>query len=82
MPQNSELQDWSTNVPLPLPQSKLAYRERLNSWAIARLLPNLKSQIVARFRSHSDADGHLKSLQQRLPDSQFVVMFDPPSPED
>jgi hypothetical protein len=53
-----------------------AYSARLNPWAIARLLPNMQRTIVARFRSRSDADGHLQCLRQLIPDASFVVVFD------
>lgn len=52
------------------------YKDRLNRWAIARLSPDQHPAIVARFRSRSDADGHLQFLCQRLPDDRFVVIFD------
>ncbi|MBD2460004.1 hypothetical protein H6G89_03005 [Oscillatoria sp. FACHB-1407] len=77
MPQNTELQDGITHLSLDLPHTKPAYRERLNAWAIARLLPNLEPHVVARFRSRSDADGYLDSLRQRMPNDQFIVTFAP-----
>ncbi|MCX7592386.1 MAG: hypothetical protein N2235_01250 [Fischerella sp.] len=54
----------------------LNYKKRLNSWVVARLLPNTQREIVARFRSRSDADGHLQLLRQRSPEANFVVAFD------
>lgn len=54
----------------------LAYKQRLNSWAIARIFPDTQMEIVARFRSRSDADGHLQRLRQLLPNACFVVVFD------
>lgn len=56
--------------------SARTYRERLNYWAIVRLLPDLPPAVVGRFRSRSDADGHLQILTRHHPDDQFVVMFD------
>lgn len=53
-----------------------AYREWLNCWAIARLLPDMQRLIVARFRSRSDADGHLQFLRHQIPDGEFIVVFD------
>jgi hypothetical protein len=32
--------------------------------------------IVARFRSRSDADGHLQRLRQLIPDACFILVFD------
>ena len=57
----------------------MTYSERLNHWTIVRLLPNLQNGTVARFRNRSDADGHLRFLQQHLPQAKFVVIFDDPS---
>ncbi|WP_341528812.1 hypothetical protein WKK05_05670 [Nostoc sp. UHCC 0302] len=54
----------------------IAYRERLNSWAIARLLPDTQREIVARFRSRSDADGYMQHLRQEKPNASFMVVFD------
>jgi hypothetical protein len=45
-------------------------------WAIARQLPSLRWVIIARYRSCSDADGHLLLLRQRVPNMQFKVVFD------
>lgn len=61
---------------MPYNSDRSAYQARLNSWAIARLLPNMQRIIVARFRSRSDADGHLQCLRQLIPDAFFVVVFD------
>jgi hypothetical protein len=44
--------------------------------AIARLLPNMQRTIVGRFRSRSDADGHLQCLRQLIPHASFEVVFD------
>jgi hypothetical protein len=70
MPQNND-----DNDPMPATRAS-AYKERLNSWAIARLLPNNQRTIVARFRSRSDADGHVQCLRQIMPDASFEVVFD------
>ncbi len=51
-------------------------KQCLKPWAVARQLPNLKWVIVARYRSRSDADGHLQLLRQRVPKIQFKVVFD------
>ncbi|BDA68255.1 hypothetical protein CAL7716_024210 [Calothrix sp. PCC 7716] len=52
------------------------YKKRLNSWAIARMLPDMKREIVARFRSRSDADGHMQLLLRVTPDANFMLVFD------
>lgn len=54
----------------------VAYKERLHNWVIVRLLPNMQRVIVGRFRSRSDADGHLQCLRQLLPTAAFVLVFD------
>ena len=61
---------------MPYNTGRSGYRARLNPWAIARLLPNMQRTIVGRFRSRSDADGHLRCLRQLIPDASFVVVFD------
>lgn len=57
------------------------YKKRLNKWAIARILPDMKREIVARFRSKSDADGHMQLLLSRTPDMNLMVIFDCPREE-
>jgi muramoyltetrapeptide carboxypeptidase LdcA involved in peptidoglycan recycling len=61
---------------MPHNTKRSAYRKRLEHWAIARLLPNMRQIIVGRFRSRSDADGHLQCLRQLIPHASFVVVFD------
>ncbi|WP_066377599.1 MULTISPECIES: hypothetical protein [unclassified Anabaena] len=70
MPQNSD-----NKVQISEPQSK-NYKQRLNSWAIARLLPDAQREIIARFRSRSDADGYMQHLCQVTPNASFMVVFD------
>ena len=70
MPQNSNHDDFTPET------NPVSYKDRLNNWAIARLLPNMQHTIVGRFRSRSDADGHLQCLRQLMPDVSFVVVFD------
>lgn len=74
MAQNSDSKDF----PSQTQTQTLAYKERLNSWIVARLFPDMQRVTVARFRSRSDADGHLQSLRQLIPDANFVVVFDCP----
>jgi hypothetical protein len=54
----------------------MTYRESLKPWVVVRLLPNLQWAIVGRYRSRSDADGHLQLLRQRVPNIEFKVVFD------
>ena len=55
----------------------MPYKQRLNSWIIVRLLPNLQRRVVSRFRSWSDADGQIRILRQLLPEARLIVVFDP-----
>ncbi|HAG79912.1 MAG TPA: hypothetical protein DCL61_01800 [Cyanobacteria bacterium UBA12227] len=54
----------------------IGYRKRLYPWAIAHLRPNMQKTIIGRFRSRSDADGHLRCLRQLMPHASFIVVFD------
>jgi hypothetical protein len=54
----------------------MANKQCLKPWAIARQLPSLQWVIIGRYRSCSDADGHLRLLHQRVPNMQFKVVFD------
>jgi hypothetical protein len=55
----------------------MTYRERLNHWAVIRLLPNFQRVVVDRFRSRSDAEGHAQAMRRLIPDGEFIVVFDP-----
>ncbi|MBD2164799.1 hypothetical protein H6G04_10325 [Calothrix membranacea FACHB-236] len=70
MPQNTEYQaSTAENQPK-------GYRQRLNTWAITRIVPNTDPVIVARFRSRSDADGYLRHLRQVIPNTAFEIVVD------
>ena len=58
-------------------ESIMPYKQRLNSWIIVRLLPNLQRSVVGRFRSWWDADGQIRILRQLLPEARLIVVFDP-----
>ncbi len=53
-----------------------AYRDRLNHWAIARVLSGQTLEVVARFRSYSDAEGRLKFVQRQFPSDRLLVIAD------
>lgn len=40
------------------------------------MLPDMQRIIVGRFRSRSDAEGHLQRLRRLIPDASFIVVFD------
>lgn len=51
-------------------------KQCLKPWAVARQLPSLKWVLIARYRSRSDADGHLQLCRQRVPNIEFKVVFE------
>ncbi len=55
----------------------MPYKQRLNSWMIVRLLPNLQRSVLGRFCSWSDADGQIRILRQLLQSDRLIVVFDP-----
>jgi len=54
----------------------MTYSKCLKPWAVARQLPSGRWIITARYRSRSDADGHLRLLRQRVGHLHFKVVFD------
>ncbi len=54
----------------------MPYKDSLKPWAVARQSPNLGWIIIARYKSRSDAEGHLLLLRQRVPDIEFKVVFE------
>ena len=56
------------------------YRARLNRWAIARIT-EAGVHIVDRFRSHSDAEGHLHILRRQFPADTFTILAQKPGQE-
>ncbi|MBE9138819.1 hypothetical protein IQ254_16730 [Nodosilinea sp. LEGE 07088] len=57
----------------------MTYRDSLYSWHIVRLLPQFQRVTVARFRSRSQAENHIKVLRRLMPTAAFVIVFDPPA---
>ncbi|MEW6494258.1 MAG: hypothetical protein AB1589_17360 [Cyanobacteriota bacterium] len=51
-------------------------------WAIARMMPNAQTYIVARFRNRQDADDHKRVLHRFIPKAEFDIIFDPPKEEE
>lgn len=73
MPNDNNQQDSTTAT------QASSYRERLCPWAIVNSLPGMQQTIVSRFRSRSNAEGHLQRLRQLKPNDSFVVVFTPKS---
>ena len=59
------------------PATLNGYQAKLHPWCIVRLLPKMQRVVVGRFRKGNDADEHIRSLRQLIPQGQFVVMFAP-----
>ncbi|MEA5578937.1 hypothetical protein [Anabaena sp. UHCC 0451] len=70
MPQNTDYKDTKSE------NQAISYKNRLNGWAIARVVADQQRVIVARFRKRSDADGYIQHLRQIVPDSSFEMFFD------
>jgi hypothetical protein len=51
-------------------------------WAIARILPDARHYIVARFVHRQDANDHLRFLQRFIPAAEFEIVFDVPNEQD
>jgi hypothetical protein len=67
MPQNTDTKSENQAI---------TYKNRLNGWAIARIVADQEKVIVARFRSRSDADGYIQHLRQLTPHASFELAFD------
>ena len=68
-------------MPIEIVAPLSAYRARLNRWAIARITED-QVQILDRFRSHSDAEGHLHVLRRQFPSDTFTILVQKPGQED
>jgi hypothetical protein len=56
----------------------MTYKAQLYPWCIIRPFPNMRVQIVGRFRNRSDAEGHLQILKRLMPNIPYQIMFDIP----
>ena len=70
MPQNTDCKNTNSE------NQAIAYRKRLNGWAIARIVAEQEKIIIARFRSRSDAEGYIQHIRQLIPDGVFELFFD------
>jgi hypothetical protein len=59
----------------------MTYKAQLYPWCIIRPFPNMRVQIIGRFRNRSNAEGHLQILKRLMPNVPYQIMFDIP-PED
>ena len=59
----------------------MTYKAQLYPWCIIRLFPNMRTQIIGRFRNRSDAEGHLRILKRLMPNVPYQIMFDIPLEE-
>lgn len=57
----------------------MTYKDSLKPWAIVRLLPPAQWVVIGRYRSRSDAEGHLQLCRQQIDNIEFEVVFDRPS---
>ncbi|MDX2228067.1 MAG: hypothetical protein NW220_00425 [Leptolyngbyaceae cyanobacterium bins.349] len=78
---NAEIDPLAAGAPESAPAHEAtpphtSYKDRLNRWAIARVENSQAHTIVARFRSHSDAEGHLKFLRHQFPEDHFIIVFE------
>lgn len=54
----------------------MPYRERLVSWIVVQLFPDMQRVVRGRYYKRSDAEGHLAILQKQIPDQTFILIFD------
>jgi hypothetical protein len=54
----------------------MTYQDHLHPWCIVRLLPEARSTVVARFRHRTEAEAHLKLLNQLTPSATYQVFFE------
>ncbi|MFM5887012.1 MAG: hypothetical protein ACKPFD_16735 [Dolichospermum sp.] len=70
MPQNTDDKNITSE------HQAIAYRKRLNGWAVARVVAEGEKVIVARFRNRSDAEGYFQHIRQLILDADFELFFD------
>ncbi|MBE9206303.1 hypothetical protein IQ244_07210 [Nostoc sp. LEGE 06077] len=59
-----------------LKNQAIADKERLNLWAITRLLSDMQRVTVAKFHTRFDEDGQVQLLRKLIPDAKFMVFLD------
>ncbi|MBW4465240.1 MAG: hypothetical protein KME07_07340 [Pegethrix bostrychoides GSE-TBD4-15B] len=54
----------------------MSYRDALSPWCIVQHLPNMRRQIILRFRQRNNAEDHLRLLKALSPAITYELMFD------
>ncbi|BAU11355.1 hypothetical protein LEP3755_18480 [Leptolyngbya sp. NIES-3755] len=64
-------------IPSELPNDTIGstYRDSLYPWAIVCLLPNLQHSTVARHRTRTQAEEHLKALYRFSRRFEYTIVF-------
>lgn len=56
--------------------NSMTYQIKLRPWAIYRITDTVSHVCIGRFKSRSDAEGHLTVLRRGYPEGRFEVVFD------
>ncbi len=59
----------------------MTHFDQLHPWCIVRSLPNMRSQLIIRFRRRNDAEAHLRILRANNPSASYEIVFDVFPPE-
>jgi hypothetical protein len=54
----------------------MSYKTQLHPWSIIRLLPDMQSRVIIRFRRRNDAEAHLQILRANNPSASYEIIFD------
>ncbi len=54
----------------------VTHNNRLHSWSIIRIFPDLPSQVIIRLSSRNDAEAHLQILRSKNPKASYELIFD------
>ncbi len=60
----------------PLADELMNSAIRPQPWCLICLQPSLHHLVLNRFQRRHDAEAHLKVMQQIMPNSSYMVMFD------
>ncbi|NEQ12033.1 MAG: hypothetical protein F6K37_41100 [Moorea sp. SIO4E2] len=56
----------------------MAYPQNLQAWAVTRIVPPTQWVIISCYYTCSDPEEHLQLWRQRVPNTQFDLVFDLP----